>query len=69
MPKCQWFLDCHNDSIGLVEHPTLGDVEICSRHYDWISEDLTPNPTKFVPPLAAKHGRELRAKLARLEEG
>lgn len=66
MPKCEWFLNCTNESMGVVEHPTLGDTEICQRHWDWLSEDFSP--TKLVPPLVAKHGRKLRATLARLEE-
>jgi hypothetical protein len=63
MAKCEWFLECHDDSVAVVEHPTIGDVEICDRHVQWLCADLTdgmPNPTKMVPPLAAKHGRELR---------
>ena len=64
---CDWFLDCEEISAGRVNHPTLGDVETCQTHIDWLAEDW-PNPTKMVPPLAAKHGRKVRATLARLTE-
>lgn len=67
MVLCEWFLDCSEESVGTVEHPTLGDIEICQRHHTWLTTDYSP--TKLVPPLAAKHGRRLRASLARLEEG
>lgn len=69
--ECEWFLDCHEPSTSVVEHPTLGDVEICHRHVTWLLEDLhpdgSPNPTKMVPPIAAKHGARVRAILARAD--
>lgn len=70
--ECEWFLDCHEESMGIVEHPTLGEVQICGRHIDWLFEDATEgqvNPTKLVPPMAAKHGEKVRSILAKLEEG
>lgn len=70
LAECGWFLDCHGEPAATVEHPTCGDVEICQRHLDWLLEDLhengTPNPTKMVPPIAAKHGARVRAALATL---
>lgn len=71
MAECGWFLDCHNVSVAVVEHPICGDVEICQRHLDWLTEDMTdnmPNPTKMVPPMAAKHGAKMRAILQDLED-
>lgn len=61
---CEWFLDCHDVSTATVEHPTMGDVEICARHLAWLQDDWSP--TKMVPPIAAAHGRKLRATLAAL---
>lgn len=73
MARCEWFLHCERESVAVVEHPTVGDVEICQVHMDWLLEDLhedgTPNPTKMVPPIAAKHGAKLRKILASVEEG
>lgn len=54
-PKCQWFLGCHADAAGIVEHPTLGDVNICQAHLDWLTDDFSP--TKMVPPMAAAIAR------------
>ena len=55
---CQWFHGCQALSVAVVEHPTVGDVEICQSHLDWLTEDLSPtgapNPTKMVPPMAAR---------------
>jgi hypothetical protein len=71
MTACGWFLKCHAESVAVVEHPSIGDVEICQAHLDWLLEDLhpdgSPNPTKMVPPLAAKHGRRVEAILAGLD--
>lgn len=69
--ECAWFLDCHDEAIAQVDHPTLGWVDICGKHCDWLVEDATengPNPTKMVPPLAAKHGERVRQILADLED-
>ena len=49
---CEWFLRCDGDSVGTVEHPTLGDVEICAHHLEWLQTDWSP--TKMVPPMAAR---------------
>jgi hypothetical protein len=70
--ECGWFLDCHEASTHTVEHPTLGDVEICDTHLAWLTQDLhadgSPNPTRMVPPIAARSMAKVRATLARLEE-
>ena len=58
---CEWFLMCDEPSTAVVAHPTVGDVEICQHHLDWLMEDMTegengtfwPNPTKMVPPMAS----------------
>jgi hypothetical protein len=50
--ECEWFIGCHNESAGTVEHPTLGDVECCQKHIDWLTTDFSP--TKMVPPMAAR---------------
>jgi hypothetical protein len=71
MRECEWFLHCDRESVATVEHPTVGDVEICQRCLDWLLEDATngvPNPTKMVPPMAARHGRKLQAIFDRLED-
>jgi hypothetical protein len=55
--ECAWFLGCHEPSIATVTHPTIGDVECCQVHLDWLCEDMTdgqPNPTKMVPPMVAR---------------
>jgi hypothetical protein len=62
MSACEWFAQCDNESVAVVTHPTLGDVEICEPHLAWLCEDLhddgSPNPTKMVPPIVARsHGR------------
>ena len=49
---CEWFANCQNPSIGIIEHPTIGDVEICHDHYDWLTVDFSP--TKMVPPMVAR---------------
>ena len=49
--ECQWFANCHNPASRQVEHPTLGWVDICSAHVEWLGPN--PSPTLFVPPLAA----------------
>jgi len=57
MPKyveCAWFIGCHNPSEGTVDHPTLGNVEICREHIDWLQNDFSP--TKMVPPILAAKG-------------
>lgn len=59
IPECDWFLGCHEFAPSQVKHPTIGWVNICQKHLDWLSEDETPNPTKFVPPLAAQHGNKV----------
>jgi hypothetical protein len=48
---CNWFAKCENEATSQVEHPTLGWVDICERHIDWLGEN--PSPTQFVPPMAA----------------
>lgn len=60
---CEWFLLCEDHSIATVEHPTLGDVEICQAHLDWLTADGTPSPTMMVPPMAARRGRALAERL------
>lgn len=60
---CEWFLLCEGVSVATVDHPTIGDVEICQAHLDWLTADGTPSPTMMVPPLAARRGRALAAKL------
>lgn len=57
MDTCEWFANCHLESAGTVEHPTLGDVEICLIHMHWVLEDWSP--TKMVPPMAARALRGL----------
>lgn len=52
MTECAWFYHCHNESIGVIEHPTIGDVEICSTHVEWLTE--MDSPTAWVPPIAAR---------------
>ena len=52
MAECEWFHGCHNVSTATVEHPTVGDVEICQAHLDWLMDDFSP--TKMVPPMVAK---------------
>lgn len=53
--ECEWFAECHEPSTGTVEHPTLGDVEICTLHQEWLLKDYSP--TKMVPPMLARHMR------------
>lgn len=60
MATCDWFLMCKNESAGVVEHPTLGDVEICQEHIDWLLTDYSP--TKMVPPMAVAANRARAAK-------
>lgn len=71
MVECEWFAKCHDPSTAVVEHPTLGDVEICAKHLDWLTEDLSPegqpNPTKMVPPIAARSFGKLAARLTELD--
>jgi hypothetical protein len=50
--ECEWFVGCRNESVGMVEHPTLGDVEICQEHVVWLETDFSP--TKMIPPMAAR---------------
>jgi hypothetical protein len=50
-PVCRWFATCTNVAPHQVQHPTLGWVNICQDHLDWLGEK--PSPTQFVPPLAA----------------
>ena len=61
MTICEWFLNCERESAGLVEHPTLGDVECCQHHIDWLVADFLDNfsPTKMVPPMVARRARQL----------
>jgi 8-oxo-dGTP pyrophosphatase MutT (NUDIX family) len=66
MTECEWFYKCHDESVAVVEHPTVGDVEICHRHLDWIQADWSP--TKMVPPLAAKHAARLAQNLENLTD-
>lgn len=63
--SCEWFDQCDDPSMGLVEHPTLGDVPICEKHTDWLLTDYSP--TKMIPPIAARAAAKLRANLARAE--
>lgn len=51
MPICRWFARCKNEATNQVEHPTLGWVDICDKHLEWLGDN--PSPTMFVPPLAA----------------
>ena len=71
--ECGWFHGCDAPSVAVVEHPTVGDVEICAHHLAWLTEDVSadgsPNPTKMVPPMAARHFARLGAIFAELEEG
>lgn len=50
--ECEWFHNCHNPSTATVEHPTLGDVEICAEHAAWLLGDFSP--TKLLPPMVAR---------------
>jgi hypothetical protein len=50
--ECEWFAECHEPSTAMVEHPTLGDVEICQTHAEWLTTDFSP--TKMIPPMAAR---------------
>jgi hypothetical protein len=52
MRSCEWFATCRAVSVAAVEHPTLGDVEICARHLDWLAQGFSP--TKMVPPIVAR---------------
>jgi hypothetical protein len=60
-PICRWFAKCKNPSNKQIEHPTLGWVNICDVHLEWLGEN--PSHTQFVPPLTAavldRHGIEL----------
>ena len=67
LPTCNWFLKCTNKATQQVEHPTIGWVDICDEHLVWLAEDDVPNPTKFVPPLAARHGAKIADVLAQLD--
>ena len=49
---CEWFALCEDESVATVEHPTLGDVEICAKHSEWLQTDWSP--TKMIPPIAAR---------------
>lgn len=55
--ECAWFIGCHNPSEATVDHPTLGPVECCKEHVDWLMEDFSP--TKMVPPILAAKGKEV----------
>lgn len=60
--ECEWFAQCDQPSIATVEHPTIGDVEICQSHLDWLLVDgPNPPPTKMVPPMVARQLDRLAA--------
>lgn len=67
MAECNWFLHCKELATKQVEHPTLGWVDICDKHLDWLSEDGYLNPTKCVPPLVARHALKIQAILEKEE--
>lgn len=50
--ECEWLAECHEPSTATVEHPTLGPVECCAGHVEWLTTDFSP--TKMVPPIAAR---------------
>lgn len=56
---CEWFFMCPNESDGVIEHPTLGDVPICLDCYRK-GQVVGFSSTFFIPPIAA---RTLRGKL------
>lgn len=56
MVECEWFLGCHNPSTATVEHPALGDVEICDEHQAWLLGDFSP--TKMIPPMVARKAQD-----------
>jgi len=56
--ECEWFLRCHKPVAGHVAHPTLGWVPTCLDHMNWVADR---NPTKFVPPIAARSAERLAA--------
>ena len=55
MSACEWFLNCTAVSVATVEHPTIGDVEVCQAHLDWLTDDFSP--TKMIPPMVARRMR------------
>lgn len=58
MSQCQWFLLCTNDATAQVEHPTLGWIDICETHVDWLG--TAPSRTQFIPPMAAAAHRHMK---------
>jgi hypothetical protein len=58
--KCEWFDKCQALSCATVEHPQIGDVEICERHLEWLQKDFSP--TKMVPPIVARKLKQIREK-------
>lgn len=60
-PICAWFAQCDQPAPFQVEHPTLGWVDICVGHLEWLGDE--PSPTQFVPPLATARWRRLQAML------
>ena len=62
---CQWFAGCTNESTCQVHHPTIGWVECCQVHLDWLGP--TPSPTQFVPPIVARYHNRLAAILVAAE--
>lgn len=59
--ECEWFIACHKPSIATVNHPTIGNVEICQHHLDWLQDDYSP--TKMVPPIAARGLNRMKERL------
>lgn len=57
---CEWFIKCTNESIGIIEHPTLGDVEICRDCYEKGCGMGWPQ-TYMVPPMAARRFKAVRS--------
>jgi hypothetical protein len=50
---CEWFAHCRRPAAAVVEHPSLGDVEIC-RHCLEQGERMGWPPTYMVPPIVAR---------------
>lgn len=50
MDTCDWFAKCTKPMYAEVQHPTIGWVNICREHLEWLGDSWLPSITERFKP-------------------